>query len=526
MKVAKYGTSLVTNSPVGGPLRKRLTVTVSDGVMEGRVGEAGYETVFNVVDSHIDLEERVSDKEFVYPRGLFTPEELEENGFKVEYSPHRTPPPNPVMKRGARGIKLREGTQEKAFDACFGRSGHLILAPGKGKTVMALKLAGTSGKPFVVFVHNGNIFAQWEERVKEHLGDVRIGSARGAFKKWDWKNRDVVIATFQSFESVLKKHLITPVPGFQDFVENFDYVVFDEAHHVKARTFSVATRLFPGKRLALTATPLQLGYEWMAYAHVGPVLFQDTVSDLTPEVYFHKVQLPKNHPAHSIKPGGIALTTLCTAVLGSETKGMSAEYLDFIGEKLIERMSVGRLVMMVSPRVNPGYYLQTYFLPELGLLHGGVSNNLRDGILQSSPAVYATDQIGREALDRKELDTLFLLLPYSDGQLAENNFNQACGRVLRALPGKPQPEVHVFYPSGEVGLAYAQKTHNLARKLGYLCHFEELADDTYHKIRRLKAGRSKQEVAAEPVEPVVEPTPEPEQPSGRLAALRRLRSRL
>ena len=164
----------------------------------------------------------------------------------------------------AQGFETRE-TQLEAWGALWntrhdGATKALIhMATGLGKTSVAVfdvikfreEFRAEHGRePRVLFTCNRNeIIEQAAERFEAFIPDLSQGFYAGADKERD---ADITFATLQSLYGSLKE--FDP--------EEFDYIIYDEAHHNKAETFeAVVTHFQPSFQLALTATPDRLDEE-------------------------------------------------------------------------------------------------------------------------------------------------------------------------------------------------------------------------------------------------------------------------
>lgn len=137
------------------------------------------------------------------------------------------------------------------------KSALLHLATGLGKTSVAIfdvmkfrkeRADSDSETPKVLFVcHQNNILEQAKERFEEFIPEATSGSFRTG--QDDLPQSDITFGTFQSLRKELDK-----LPK-----DHFDYIIYDEAHHSQADTFSdVVEHFTPEFQLALTATPDRL----------------------------------------------------------------------------------------------------------------------------------------------------------------------------------------------------------------------------------------------------------------------------
>lgn len=98
-----------------------------------------------------------------------------------------------------------------------GGGGLLDVDPGKGKTVMALKIIERLAVKTLVVVHKSFLTNQWKERIEQFLPGARVGTIQGQI--FDIENKDIVIGMVQSLS--MKEYP-------QNAFESFGLTVFDE----------------------------------------------------------------------------------------------------------------------------------------------------------------------------------------------------------------------------------------------------------------------------------------------------------
>ena len=98
-----------------------------------------------------------------------------------------------------------------------GGGGLLDVDPGKGKTVMALKIIERLAVKTLVIVHKSFLTNQWKERIEQFLPGARVGTIQG--QVFDIENKDIVIGMVQSLS--MKEYP-------QNAFESFGLTVFDE----------------------------------------------------------------------------------------------------------------------------------------------------------------------------------------------------------------------------------------------------------------------------------------------------------
>lgn len=98
-----------------------------------------------------------------------------------------------------------------------GGGGLLDVDPGKGKTVMALKIIERLAVKTLVVVHKSFLTNQWKERIEQFLPGAKVGTIQGQI--FDIENKDIVIGMVQSLS--MKEYP-------QNAFESFGLTVFDE----------------------------------------------------------------------------------------------------------------------------------------------------------------------------------------------------------------------------------------------------------------------------------------------------------
>jgi superfamily II DNA or RNA helicase len=104
-----------------------------------------------------------------------------------------------------------------ARNSGIGGGGLLDVDPGKGKTVMALKIVECLATKTLVVVHKSFLSNQWKERIEQFLPGARVGIIQGQLIDID--NKDIVIAMVQSLS--MKEYP-------QSTFESFGLTIFDE----------------------------------------------------------------------------------------------------------------------------------------------------------------------------------------------------------------------------------------------------------------------------------------------------------
>ena len=327
------------------------------------------------------------------------------------------------------GIAVRKN-QEAAWKALkSANNGILNLACGKGKTFLALaKIAHSRTRTLIIAPQVAHL-KNWESELKKFFNFTgTIGWIRGS----KCEAGDIVFATVQTIAKDPDK--------FSAFLEDnqIGMAIYDECHCMSARYFSKAASVIQsGKRIGLSATPNRKDRnEGIFTAHVGKVFYSDITQELVPTVYVKttpiKLQDARKH-------------------IGSEShiarlRNYLIEHDDrnkFICDLISKKLKEGRTVYVLSHSVSHVEWLSEQFDGST-FIHGGVAADKRVDLLNSGNPVIATIAIGREAYNRVDLDTLFLVTPFAADSHSAITLEQSVGRILRASPNKLDPEVFIF----------------------------------------------------------------------------------
>ncbi|HDE9771216.1 TPA: DUF3427 domain-containing protein [Staphylococcus aureus] len=148
--------------------------------------------------------------------------------------------PNLMQAEALRSLKaIRDKAKDKAL---------IISATGTGKTILcALDVREVNPNKFLFIVHNEGILNRAKEEFKKVLpikNDSDFGLLTGKHRDVDAK---YLFATIQT---------LSRDDNFKQFDENeFDYIVFDEAHRSAASTYQRVFNYFKPKFMGMTATP-------------------------------------------------------------------------------------------------------------------------------------------------------------------------------------------------------------------------------------------------------------------------------
>ncbi len=363
----------------------------------------------------------------ICPREFLAPEAYKLYPFPfVDLTPNQFPKTNIWFKGELRGNQI------EAYDAFSkARGGVLNLAPGKGKTVLALKRVQDVGCPTLIVVHNTYLYEQWRERIAQFLElppNQRLGRIQGP--ECDWYH-PITIAMIQTLANMVDKGTVP-----QGFSKHFGMVMFDEVHHLSAPEFVKSAPLIKGLRYGLTATANRLdGMEFVYRYHIGDIFYSDLRQDLKPRVYFQltPTYINMEDPDVLDRAGQISIPKLRTVI------GKMDDANRFRAHCIREALDSGRKIIALSHSKEQLKRLHELF-PSSGLIISEVPQAERTNIVQKSRVCFAISQLGAEGLDDENLDTLFVLTPFS----SPNDLQQFVGRIQRAKEGRRTPVVTIF----------------------------------------------------------------------------------
>jgi superfamily II DNA or RNA helicase len=309
--------------------------------------------------------------------------------------------------------------------------GIISVGCGRGKTVMALKIAELLKVKTLILVHKEFLMNQWIDRIKEYLPTARIGSIQG--KTLDINRKDIVLAMIQSLSDPRKDNDY-PI----DIFKSFGLVIADECHHLAARQFSRSLAKYTFKyTLGLSATPNRADNLQRVFKHyLGDIIYKDTdiqsisedpeldkIPDCNIEVYVYNNNDPKyckEELNYKRKPNVVIMKS---NIAGCEKRTQ------FILSFLPRLIGEGRNILLLSCRREHIFQMEKFInemaIPEcsVGLYLGGMKQEDLD-ISATKRVVIATYNMAEEAFDCKALNTLIYATPH-------NNIEQAVGRILR-----------------------------------------------------------------------------------------------
>jgi superfamily II DNA or RNA helicase len=319
----------------------------------------------------------------------------------------------------------------------------LRLDTGRGKTIMALRLAAEIGGALLVVSWQEAHLRNWEKDLHSlfHL-DGKVGWIRGKQLQFD---KEVVFCTVQTLAKRMQAGVLPP-----SFFRRFALTVYDEVHHQAARWFCTASEVSAGLRLGLTATLKRKDRcEGIITAQIGQVIYDDPAEDaLEPEVYLNKtgVSLADDDPDMLDVNGEFSVPLMRSKLATLEARH---KVIIKVAEK---RLREGRKVYVASHSKDLAYEIEKR-LRKRGHNPGLITGDEKDADarlsqLNNHDVVVVTVGVGKEAYNRVDLSSLLLVTPIPADSYAPTEWLQLVGRILRPAPGKPKPVVDLFLDDG------------------------------------------------------------------------------
>jgi len=230
------GALVVMPEPLDEGSISRIEEALSVDYYRQRMGEGGVE----LVPTRLKLVRILSSRVFRIPYALVDPLErvMGELGYRVI---ERIDWPLAELPEVRRNFTLY-AFQEEALEAWRASRfrGSIVMPTGAGKTYVALAAIASLRVPTLVCVTTVELAKQWVRRIRECLG-LRAGLLAAGEKKIE----AVTVATYHS-----------AVRALPEIYDRFGLVIYDEGHHLPARTFKrIALALKARYSMVLSATP-------------------------------------------------------------------------------------------------------------------------------------------------------------------------------------------------------------------------------------------------------------------------------
>jgi superfamily II DNA or RNA helicase len=385
---------------------------------------------------------------FRVPRNFLRPETLAKLPYPMIDTRYRNFPKVSFNSRVV--LDAKEPTkdyQRRGSEALLGTyDGILCLRCGAGKTVVALHTAAQLRVPILIVVTDEGLAEQWKEEIESLLGipPEEIGYIGGG--KFNWKKKICVAQV----NTLARRATTNTLPT--EMLHWFGVIIPDEAHVMGAPYFNLAIPPFAGRRWGLTATPEREDeFDSLLRSTLGDVVYSYLTPDLIPKFCFKHLPTTLNYD---------------DPIIRAETHdtqdefhyGMTYGYLarsnkdgrtDLIVREIKKSLASGRKVLVLAHSKEMTEILGAK-LPGSGVINGDVKGKERSRRIRECNPIVAIMTLGKQALNKPSLDTLFVVEPFSKKGILQ----QVMGRILRAFAKKAEPLVIVFEDTAIPELSY------------------------------------------------------------------------
>ena len=403
-------------------LKRELTFDNPDYINRVRLGKSTW-SVPEKIEAF-----RITGDELIVPRGC---SRIVKDIFgTVEYDDRRSPGvPLPVIPKLP--LKLRDYQDDAAQQMKRKHQGVVIIPCGGGKTVVAVDAIRRVQTTTIVMVHTLDLLSQWKEVLRA------AGVEAGEIGNGKFEVKPVTIATVQTLSKMLNK-LTT------GWLEQWGCVILDESHRAPAKSFYRVINHFPAKyRFGLTATPeREDGLTPLLYFLFGGPIFEIDRKSLVAKGYLTAVAVQPiftafNYPYYGPDDRNPMLDTLVNDI---------DRNLHIVAE-VAGAVEGGHTCLVLTGRVEHAELL-TAKIQRLDIraeaLLGKVKKPERDIIrkrmIEGELKVIVATSVADEGLDLPNLSAVFFTFPSK----ALARILQRSGRVMRPLPGKPEPVIYDY----------------------------------------------------------------------------------
>lgn len=352
-----------------------------------------------------------------------------------------------------RNIVPRDSEQAQFFDKLYAETSRRPVAlgeapTGSGKTVAALDTISRIGKSALIIVPTKRLARQWAKEITAFLNIAPEDIGTIVEGKFDYRDKDITIAVIHNL--VNKEEHELP----ESFATSFGTVVWDEAHNLGARKFSLSMeRVYARHRLALSATPERLdGCENVFLYYFGQPAVVHQGDALAAKCHVFNFNWGGRAGAGiGKKPRAIIQKIL----VASESRNL------FLADKIARLYRSKREILVIGAQIDHlqllmgycsragvpddamGLYTRQYIeeyettdkktgKPVSKTRRKPITDEQLDWVAENCTILFATYQMAKEGLDIPRLDAGIDITPRSQG-------TQVIGRIRRPLEGKPVP---------------------------------------------------------------------------------------
>ena len=336
------------------------------------------------------------------------------------------------------------------------------LPTGKGKSILALKIASVLGVKTLILVHKDDLVVGWQKDIKLCYPTMKSGLIKAKKREI---GEHITIATVQTLSRMSEEEL-------SQYTSQFGLVVQDECHHVGLKIFNIIDKFNSKYKLGLTATPkrsdkldfvFDLFFGGLCYKHIitdddedicgvevrtlrspfkyRPFVYGNQIfnyydfkpSELPQDINFLETMDYKSRPT-------VPFLTIDNEVVKSkQTKIM-------VCKKILEHYKLGHSIIALFTQkehiVQYYKYLCRFIPKEQIILYYGDAKEKSEVLMEraekkESLITLATYAKATEGTNVKSWEVEFLVSSLNN----EKNVEQATGRIRRRKDGKLSPVI-------------------------------------------------------------------------------------
>ncbi len=304
-----------------------------------------------------------------------------------------------------------------------GGGGLLDISPGRGKTVMALKIIEQLKVKTLVIVHKTFLLNQWIERINQFLPNAKVGKIQGEII--DIENKDIVIGMLQSLS--MKDYYI-------GMFKEFGLCIYDEVHHLSAQVFSqTMMKIVTKYSLGLSGTMTRKdGLSKVFKMFLGDVFHKEllkTNNNVNVRLYKYEVDDDDFNEVLYDFRGNPLYSSMISKLCNYNRR---TEFILEILKNLLDENQSQQILILGHNRNLLHYLFDAIIDRNIGSV-GYYLGGMKEAQLKESEnkkIIIATYSMASEGLDIKTLSTLIMATPKTD-------ICQSVGRILRTNDHDP-----------------------------------------------------------------------------------------
>ena len=346
----------------------------------------------------------------------------------------------------------------KALDE-YEKNKHLRVtikaSTGFGKTFSALYIAHKLGLKTLIICHNETLFKQWHESILKfyNIEEDQIGRIQGSDLKKVKKeaSKDIVLVKSQSLMSQTTR---CDLEELYDIYSQFSLLIQDEVHTTGgALKFARSAAIIPTPNiLSLSATPRRKGINKLIMeAAIGTNIIESKHMNMVPEVFVHVININLD----SVAKSSMARYPQYVQKLATLNKFLTnnINYLNIIVDQIVKCVQEGHRVLTIA--ANNTMVRKLVTLLEAKNVNAVEFTAQKRHIPDDVEVVVSNNQLSSTGMDLPFLSCLVL----ANHNISRTLLVQSAGRVLRVLPGKKDPVVHIFFEKSFIDLINRGAVH-------------------------------------------------------------------